>query len=292
MSNKKSTSSIGVTIILIGVAILLVNFDILSLNMFWGITKLWPLVFIVIGLSILFKSVRYMGLVLWLIFIGAVISYSFINMDEKTWSFGQAVTLETYEETYKTLNIGNLDMKINTGNIDIKAQEKKLLVYTIPNEHMRPVIFDKSSFGIINLEIQEDDKNKMFLVKEKNHEVIIPKEGIWNLNIDAGISTGNINLADMAVNALDLDLGIGEYKVEIGKLSEGTYNIDIGIGEVVFIIPKEVGVKIYSDRGIASLSVPKDYIKEDQIYTSSNYETADNKIEIYVEIGIGSFKIK
>lgn len=292
MSSRKSTSSIGVTVILIGVAILLINFDILSLNMFWGITKLWPLVFIVIGLSLLFKSVRYMGLVLWLIFIGAVISYSFINMDDKTWSFGQAVTLETFQESYDTLNIGNLDMKISTGNIDIRSHDHKFIEYTIPDSHMLPVSFDKSSFGIVNLEIEEDNQDKLFLVKEKNHQVVLPKEGIWNVNIDVGISTGSINLEAHPVNEFNLDLGIGEYHVKVGDLSQGTYNIDIGIGEVVLELPKDLGVKIYSDRGIASIKVPKDYIKDDQTYTSSNYDSAKHKIEIYVEIGIGSFKIR
>lgn len=291
MSNKKSGSGLGIIVILIGITALLMNFNILSFDMFWGISQLWPMIFIVIGLSILLKSIRYMGTILWLVFIGIIIAYSFINMDEKSWSVGGDAKLTSFEETVETFETGTLKLNVKTGAVNINSGEASKLLYTVPAEYMNPVEFDNSS-NKLNLVFEENTKDKVSISKNKSYDITLPEEGTWKLDLDTGVGETTLNLEGLKIYGMKLDTGVGECNIFFGEITQGDIDIDMGIGEVVINIPDNIGVKLYVDSGIGSIDVPKNYKKSGGYYKSENYDKAEYFITIKVDVGVGSFKIK
>lgn len=289
--NKKSGSSLGILIILIGITVLLMNFDILSLDMFWGISKLWPLIFIVIGLSILFKSIKYISTILWLVFIGLVIAYSFINLEDKSWSIGGDVSHSSYQSQVASFEEGHLKLKINTGEASIDVGQAGQVLYSIPDDYVKPVEINESEAGLF-LAFEEEGKNSLSFSKNNKFDITLPDQGQWYLDIDTGVGAAKIDLEGLTTSGMLLDVGLGECHVTLDESARGLYKVDSGIGEVVFNLPEGLGVKVIVDKGIGSVKVPDTYDKRSGSYVSSNYETAENTIEIEVELGIGSFKIK
>lgn len=291
MSRKSSSSGLGVIVILIGITILLLNFNILSLDMFWGISKLWPLIFIVIGLSMLLKSVKYMGTILWLLFFGVVIAYSFLNINDKTWMVGEDVVHEQFQENFADFQVGQLDMMVKTGSINVKGLEGSILDYSIPTEYTAPVTSSNTS-GELNLVFEESEKDGLFFSKNKKYDLNLPTSGYWSLDIESGVGEANLDLQNLKIRNLNLDVGVGACHVIFGEDTQGDCQIDVGVGEVTLTIPKNIGVKVYVDKGLGSVDVPKGYEKENGNYTSSNYKTAKYVLEIHVDVGVGSLKIK
>lgn len=291
MSRKSSSSGLGVIVILIGIAILLLNFNILSLDMFWGISKLWPLIFIVIGLSMLLKSVKYMGTILWLLFFGVVIAYSFLNINDKTWMVGENVVHEQFQENFADFQVGQLDMSIKTGSINVKGLEGSTLNYSIPTEYTNPVTTSNTS-GELKLYFEESKKDGLFFSKNKMYDVNLPTSGHWSLDIESGVGEANLDLQNLKIRNLNLEVGVGACHVFFGEDTQGDCQIEVGVGEVTLTIPENIGVKVYVDKGLGSVDVPESYKKEGGNYTSSNYETAEYILEIHVDVGVGSLKIK
>jgi len=286
MSREKSGSGLGILIILIGIGILLVNFNVLSIDMFWGISHLWPLIFIVIGLSILFKSIRYMGTILWLLFLGVVVAYSFVNMDQKG-SADQA----TYEQAYDHQVDSKLSMDLKTGLLKVDAGPSDKVIYKVPKDYTSPVEVE-STEEAFNITIKEKSKDAFFYMKNKAYDVSLPSKSSWYMDVNAGVGEVELKLEDLRVTGMTLDAGIGNCKIYLGEDVQGEYKVDMGIGNITFYIPETVGVKVYYDLGIGKASMPDNYSKGKGTYTSDNYETADKTIIIRVDSGIGNFKIK
>lgn len=291
MSKEKSSSSLGVLIILAGVAILLFNLNILKLSMFWGVVKLWPLLLVIAGLGILFKNVRYFSVVLWLGFIGVVIGYSYLNMDDKTWFFGDKVDLITYEEPAENIDFASMDFDVNIGSIKIKSHDLAQVVYSVPETDMQDASFNSGEDSELKIADMDSDVN-FGIFQSREYKVTIPEEGSWAIEIDGGIIGVDMDLEAVPLNNVDIDFGIGDIELHVNEASEGLFKLNLGIGDVKLYIPKSIGVKVFSDSGLTSVDVPNYFSKSDDVYTSDNYETADHQIDIKLDIGIGSFEIK
>lgn len=290
MRKEKSSSNFGVLIILIGIGVLLYNLDILKITMFWGIVKLWPLLLIVAGLSIIFKRVRYLSVVLWLLFIGVVIGYSYIYIDEMSWSFGPDIPSISYASDAVGIEEAFMNLDLSTGSVIVKSQPDTTLMYSIPEKGIDVAEFTQTgTFG--ELEIKADNKSSLNVFQSKNFEVVLPEGSDWSFEIDGGVLALEMDLTSLKTTGGNIDLGIGALELIFGDEATGYYEIDLGVGDILITIPDKIGVKLIKDSGVASIDTPN-YTKNDGIYYSKNYEDAENKIEINLDIGVGNFEIK
>lgn len=123
------------------------------------------------------------------------------------------------------------------------------------------------------------------------------KESIENLTIETGLSKfKGYGLCNANFDRMSFEGGLGSYVLDFsGKLTKDVdVEIKIGFGTITIWIPEEIGAKITHNKSfLSSIDVPRDFTEEDDdIYYSENYESARGKINIYVEAGLGSVKIK
>ncbi|MDI6766398.1 MAG: LiaF-related protein [Bacteroidota bacterium] len=123
------------------------------------------------------------------------------------------------------------------------------------------------------------------------------KSSIENLTIESGLSKfkayglGNANFRHMKFEG-----GVGSYILDFSGVLEKEVNVDIqvGLGSMTISIPDDIGVKIFYEKSfMASIDFPKDIKeKEEDSYYSSNYYQANGRINMHIEAGLGSVKIK
>jgi hypothetical protein len=123
------------------------------------------------------------------------------------------------------------------------------------------------------------------------------KETIENMTIETGLSKfKGYGLCNANFEHMSFEGGLGSYVLDFsGKLNkEVDVDIKVGFGTVTIWIPEEIGAKITHEKSfLSSIDVPKDFKEdEDNVYFSDNYESARGKINLYVEAGLGSVKIK
>jgi hypothetical protein len=123
------------------------------------------------------------------------------------------------------------------------------------------------------------------------------KSVIDHFQIECGVSKfvgrklGNANFQDMT-----FDGGIGAYELDFGGAidREVDAHIKIGLGTVTVTIPSDIGAKIVYDEGwLSNFSIDSHFSRQHgDTYTTSNYEQSKGKINVYVESGLGSVKIR
>jgi hypothetical protein len=125
------------------------------------------------------------------------------------------------------------------------------------------------------------------------------KEEIENMSIEAGVSKFEANgLCNARFHRLKFDGGVGSYLLDFGGPldREVQADIDVGLGSLTIIVPEQIGAKIvYEKSWICHLTIDHDFTessKEDNAYFSSNYYSAKGRINLRVDAGLGSVKVR
>lgn len=125
------------------------------------------------------------------------------------------------------------------------------------------------------------------------------KETIEDMNLEAGVSKFTAEgLCNARFHHLKFEGGVGSYTLDFkGTLDrEVDADIDVGLGTLTVIIPDNIGAKIiYEKSWIAHLDLASSFEEsgnEENTYYSSNYDRASGKINMRIDAGMGSVKIR
>lgn len=120
---------------------------------------------------------------------------------------------------------------------------------------------------------------------------------IENLNIETGVSTftgrglGNANFRHLRFEG-----GVGTYTLDFGGLKENEVDVDVtvGMGSLTIIVPSTVGARIlYDENWMSSINLEAGWTTTaENEYTTENYSSAPGRMNIRVESGLGSIKIR
>ena len=291
MSKEKNSSGFAVFVILAGIVILLFNMDMLKLDMFWGIIHLWPLLLIIAGLSIIFRNVRYMDVVLWLVFIGIVISYSYLNLDEKSWTIGEDTEVKAYMYEIEDIETGMIDLNIPTGSVEISVNDIDQFDYSLPENCKSHTVETENSHFLFKV---DDDQSIDFSLyfQNRKYDIDVPNTGVWDMRIDGAVINTIIDLKDIDVNDVRVNFAVGDVKIIIDDYYQSNYDIDFAIGNVVVDIPDDANAKIYYSGAISSIDVPEGFVKKGDVYYSSNYDESADYLNIKVDLAIGNVEIE
>jgi hypothetical protein len=198
----------------------------------------------------------------------------------------------------RSSNDGDGGVNVHLNNFDFNPDEWYVqLVEGIPLSIDAELGAGKSNFNfsglIINdLSISTGASSSKLRFDEKN------SGEIKTLRIESGVSkfaADNLNNANFQV--LEFEGGVGAYILNFGGelKKEVKVDINVGLGAITLLIPKNVGVKIkYEDSWFSNLSLDdEEFVRRKKgIYESTNYLDAEGKMNISIESGLGSVKIK
>lgn len=296
---KKRTSLFG-PIVLIGLGILLLLSNVGALNMdFWQLLfRFWPIFLIAAGLDILFGRranggvlialMLILGLVFGGIWLGYVDAAPFENVQGE--QFSQA--LEGAGRAIVTIESSMSQMKIGAG-----TNSGELVEGTVALHHNEELSKDfVVNGGTASYTLSSDTRS--FILPTFGRDA----DGLWNLRlnrdlpIELAVSTGvgsatlDLTLLDIA----DLQVNAGVGKVAITLPTQGAFAAKIqgGVGEITVLIPDTLAARIDAKAGLGSVRVEGDFEQDGAIYTSANYASALDRVDLVVEGGIGALKIR
>jgi hypothetical protein len=114
------------------------------------------------------------------------------------------------------------------------------------------------------------------------------------LDIDTGASDAKLDLENLKVT--DLRLNTGASSTEITLPAEAGFTkveVDAGAASVGIQIPMGVAARIKAVGALAGVTIDKGrFPREGGVYQSPDYETAENKADIDIEMGAGSISVR
>jgi hypothetical protein len=114
------------------------------------------------------------------------------------------------------------------------------------------------------------------------------------LDIDTGASDNKLDLSEIKLDKLDLDTGASSTAIILPKAGgHSRVEISCGAASVTIEIPEGVAADIRSESGLADISIDEHrFPRSGNHYKSPNYDSAANKVDIRLETGVSSIKVR
>lgn len=193
----------------------------------------------------------------------------------------------------------DLELNIGAGELVVSRGAKEWVEGTIKynSKNFKPEVSyklkGKKGIGVI----EQPNLKKIKTSKVKNSWNLELNDSIpLDLTINSGASKTELDLKGLEITNLEVNAGVGDITIDLGgkwkKSFEAT--IEMGVGKSTIILPKDVGVKIKSSKGIGSAEFVGFISKGNGVYVNEAYENAEVIIDLQTELGIGEaiFKLE
>jgi hypothetical protein len=113
------------------------------------------------------------------------------------------------------------------------------------------------------------------------------------LTLKVGASDCRVDLTDLRVEKLRLETGASSTRVTLPAHAGHTVVTgSSGAASVSVRVPEGVAARIQASGGVASVNVNRQrFPRQGGVYVSPDYETAENRVDIKLEMGVGSLDI-
>ncbi len=114
-----------------------------------------------------------------------------------------------------------------------------------------------------------------------------------DLKLDLGANKSILDLSGMNITNLDLDTGASDTRVTLPSKGRFRADLDLGAASLEVVIPEGLSARI--DASVAAGDINVDVIRfprNGKYYQSSDYDTAANAVDMKIDAGAASVKIK
>jgi len=304
--NRKNIG-LGVILLSIGVIWILINMGVVGKTFFGSLVdslfSLWPLVFIAIGVNMIFKNNALVKTTSWVLFVAIVVSYSFIAEPKHTklfnfdFDFGnsKSITKVKYHEKYNpdTKN-GKFKISLGAANINIGTSAENLFDAEVPSNVEYKKVDYKDDYEVVEFGFEKNNYSIFnFDNKYQRCDFKLNKNVIWDMEIDTGATNGKLDMSELKVKDLSIDTGAANMDLLFGAAYDKTkVEIDAGATTLNVTVPKSSGVRINFEDGLNKTNLKDlDWEKKDGVYESPNYDKAESKIEMDIDMGVSKFNV-
>ncbi|MFO7944455.1 MAG: hypothetical protein R6U51_09195 [Anaerolineales bacterium] len=122
----------------------------------------------------------------------------------------------------------------------------------------------------------------------------INKEIPLFFDLEAGAGGATLDFSHLNLKYLQIETGVSSTTLTLPERAGHTnVKIEAGVASVSVRIPENAAARIETEGGLAFIDVNKDrFPQQGGLYISDGYETAENKIEMKIETGLGSIKVQ
>lgn len=302
---KPSNIFWGVFFISIGGLVLLGNLT--DLQFTWhSAWKFWPMVLVLIGVSILVKNQMGKGIVAGLAAIVLALTlYASVSAttnlidDDFEIHFGDeaAVFDTTYfsQEYSDSITTAKLQFSGGAGGFKMLIPTDKLVDFKTEGlkENYRLTRNDFGSHSDIDFEMKSN-KIKLGNNNYKNSvEMSLNANPDWELFFDVGAASLELDLTEYKISKLDIDMGAAALNVKFGNLTDVTrMKIDAGASDIDILIPDSVGCEINSEDALSSKNYEGFNRVNHNVYRTNNFDSSTKKIFIEIDCGVSSIDVK
>jgi hypothetical protein len=307
---------VGLTFIFIGVVWLLVRFGYLNVSLIRAIVDLWPLIFVVIGVNIIFRRVPFVGLITWVLFLASLLWYGSVvgsggrNFDffgmtipgwnftqesrgSSTWTFNGTTTGSFDRDDLEGLNRAKFNITMPAGSLNIGMTDQSALTYEVPSR-LYDIDTSRDS-GSVSFNFKTQTNLKFNNMNERlNHEIRLNPEVPWDLRIDVGAMESQLNLETIPVESIVINMGAGEIDLNMGGLvNRAKVEMNCGATSIRMTAPDHVGISVDYKGLISDHSLLNSgFVKENGVYYSPGYNQTQQRIELSVKSAVAEIDFR
>ena len=122
----------------------------------------------------------------------------------------------------------------------------------------------------------------------------LTKEIPLQVDLDTGANEARVDLSDLLVTELNLKSGASSTEITLPATAGFTQaRVNTGAASVRINVAQGVALRMRAIAGLGSVNVDRQrFQRHEGYYLSSDYDVAENKIELYIETGVGSVDVR
>lgn len=294
VSEKKPTrpNLLPLILIAVGVLMLIANIGWLSWGALLGVLNLWPVVLIAIGADILSGGKYRLVIVLATLAVGALVYTGATPLSP------QPARTETVEQVLGEVQQADIAISSGVSELRVHASDREdiLIEGTVQARRGERIVQNADlSGGTATFELtSEQSRTGFFDFGSGRHawDLAVTNEVPLELTINTGVGRADLDLSGLQLRGLDIDTGVGETVLTLPDQGSYKARLDTGVGAATIRIPEGVAARVTVDRGVGSVDVSGNFLKNEDTYTSSDYATAEHKVDLEVSSGVGAVTVE
>ncbi len=280
----------------IGVIFLLANLGYLNVSIWQMIFTLWPILIIAIGFDILVARRSIWASIAGMIVIAAIL-FGSLWLFGTTFASGTLLSSDQFEQSLNGATRAQLILEGSAGEMQVRStdQPQILLTGSIPNGSNDQV---QTSYSV-------SSGNGTYILRDTSVQGFIPftttQTNEWRFSITEaiplelrlGLGAGamDVDLSRVQLDNLAVNTAVGQTQIVLPEQGRYSAQVTSAIGQIVIIVPRGVGVRVNMDTALVDVDVPDEFLNPGDVYQSSNYESAENRVELSVDLAIGNVVI-
>lgn len=289
---KERNIGLGVFLLSIGIMWLLLNLGVINWSIFDSLFTLWPLILVIVGVNVIFKHNPIVKLVAWLVFLAILIGYSYINGGSYNNGAQNSRNVAIVKES--DTKYGEFDLGLGGMNIELGPTGTNLVDAVISAPNVNNSVDYKNGKETATVKFDQRNVHVFNRNMVNGYSRFNLNDGIiWNMDLKVGAVKGTFDMSKLKVRDLKVSTGAGKLDLILGaNYGSASVRIDAGASSIDLTIPEGTGVKVRMDGAINSTNLTElGWQKNGNEYTSPNYDTASNKTDVRVNMGVGRFNI-
>ncbi len=281
----------GIVLVFAGVVLLLRNFGFLPADIWGHVWRLWPLLVVAWGFDIVFgrRGAKLATVLLMVIILAAAGYFFWAPVRHSEW--GQGARVE-HSELLQGLTEARVEIDLSAGVLNLgPLPDGSPSFYRMVNYGLEPRIFfagrEPGHAGLGQLVISSTHGRRRVTLGTSlidRWELELSRGLPLSLDITSAAGRGEIDLRHLDVYELDLMLNASHSSLYLpARDGISRVRVTANAANAEIVIPHDVAARIFVSSQASSVRVDGAWSRTGQVYTSPNFDTAPQKIEIRLD---------
>ncbi len=283
-------------LVAIGLALLLSNLGLLTWSA-WDLLQLWPLLLMAVGIDLLVGRRTTAGAILAAVLITALLAGGLWLASSGYRAPGEPVG-QTVEQPLQDMSKADVSLKPAVGDLSLSALDSTSKDLLTGGVHAYQQGTVTSHFSLVG-------GTPTYVLEAQGAGVIFPTFGrgpTWDLRLNPGLPISltveqgagqmTLDFRGLQISNLKVNLGMGQITVTLPAKGQYHAQIEGAIGDTTVILPEGLEAKIELNAALAARSVPAGFSHEGNLYVSSGYEAAADRVDLVIGEAIGNVSIE
>lgn len=298
MENREHHHGVVGPVILIslGVIFLLNNLGWLDWGVWETVLRLWPVLLIGAGLDLLIGRRSVWGSLLVALLLLAVLAGAV--WIHQTRPAGPSAAAETVEQALQGATEARVEIRPGVGELNLGALDEPglLLSGQIELDRGERLVTEADRTGTTLIYTLATDKSDGSFWGpwgiDHNWQVSLTPDIPIELTINTGVGTSEIDLSQLTITQLVVSTGVGRTVLTLPATGNVSANIDGGVGELIIRIPEGMGARIDASGGLAPVSASPEFERRGNLYYTPDYDSAQGRLDMEIDLGVGSLRLE
>jgi len=294
---SRRVSLVGPVILIgLGVIWLLNNMGLLAWSVWETIFRLWPILLIAAGLEIILNRLSVWGSLLALVLTVVILGGALWLLGPGIGT-GQVMPGEEVSQALGEASQARVIIEPGVGSLNIEAlpESANLIEGVVSVGKGQRVKRDFAIAGktaTFTLRSEGETGPFFWWGDQWSWELGLAPEVPLELEVSFGVGQADIDLTGLTVSNLKMSMGVGQTRVTLPDQGRFQAKIEGAIGETIVVIPAGMAARIHVSTGLAARGLPASFQRQDDVYTSPGYASADNRVDLEVSQAIGQITVR